>query len=145
MCDAAFWNWAMVATARLVPVKILTDRAKIRAFAKKTNPVIKLVDPLIGEKVTQSNCLLWFPSIWGRNGEGGCKTGMLCSFVWNQRDWIRLISTTVVRCIVGRCMHSICHSVSSVRGLTPVYSSHHCCHVSQLLLDAGWHACGFGA
>ena len=52
MCDAAFWNWAMVATARLVPVKILTDRAKIRAFAKKTNPVIKLVDPLIGEKVT---------------------------------------------------------------------------------------------
>jgi len=36
----------------LVPVKILTDRAKIRAFAKKTNPVIKLVDPLIGEKVT---------------------------------------------------------------------------------------------
>ncbi len=52
MCDAAFWNWAMVATARFVPVKILTDRAKIRAFAKKTNPVIKLVDPLIGEKVT---------------------------------------------------------------------------------------------
>ena len=44
----------MVATARLVPVKILTDRAKIRAFAKKTNPVIKLVDPLIGEKVTHS-------------------------------------------------------------------------------------------
>lgn len=49
--DPAFWNWAMVATARFVPVKILTDRAKIRAFAKKTNPVIKLVDPLIGEKV----------------------------------------------------------------------------------------------
>ena len=43
----------MVATARFVPVKILTDRAKIRAFAKKTNPVIKLVDPLIGEKVHQ--------------------------------------------------------------------------------------------
>jgi len=60
MCVAAFWNWAMVATARFVPVKILTDRAKIRAFAKKTNPVIKLVDPLIGEKVTHSSCLLWY-------------------------------------------------------------------------------------
>lgn len=53
VCATAFWNWAMVATARFVPVKILTDRAKIRAFAKKTNPVIKLVDPLIGEKVHQ--------------------------------------------------------------------------------------------
>lgn len=54
MCAAAFWNWAMVATARFLPVKIITDRAKIRAFAKATSPVIKLVDPLIGEKV---NCL----------------------------------------------------------------------------------------
>lgn len=44
----------MVATARFLPVRILTDRAKIRAFAKATNPVIKLVDPLIGEKVTLS-------------------------------------------------------------------------------------------
>lgn len=60
MCGAAFWNWAMVATARFVPVKILTDRAKIRAFAKKTNPVIKLVDPLIGEKVTHLTCHLWY-------------------------------------------------------------------------------------
>lgn len=41
----------MVATARFLPVKIITDRAKIRAFAKATSPVIKLVDPLIGEKV----------------------------------------------------------------------------------------------
>ena len=89
-------------------------------------------------------------SIWGRKagegeGGGGCKGGMLCSFVWNQRDWIMLISATVVRCVFGICMHSICHSVSSVRGFTPVHSSHHCCHVSQLLLDAGWHACGLGA
>ena len=106
-------------------------------------------------------------SIWGRRewGGEGCNGGMLCSFVWNQRDWTMLIS--VVCCIVGTCMHSICHSVSSVRGFTPVHSTHHCCHVSrlagkpancyhyyyccccchvsQLLPDAGWHACGLGA
>lgn len=41
----------MVATARFLPVKIITDRAKIRAFAKATSPVIRLVDPIIGEKV----------------------------------------------------------------------------------------------
>ena len=53
---AAFWNWAMVATARFLPVKIITDRAKIRAFAKATSPVIKLVDPIIGEKVKRPVC-----------------------------------------------------------------------------------------
>lgn len=57
MCAAAFWNWAMVATARFLPVKIITDRAKIRAFAKATSPVIKLVDPLIGEKVNSFPCV----------------------------------------------------------------------------------------
>ena len=46
----------MVATARFLPVKIITDRAKIRAFAKATSPVIKLVDPLIGEKVNSLPC-----------------------------------------------------------------------------------------
>ena len=46
----------MVATARFLPVKIITDRAKIRAFAKATSPVIKLVDPLIGEKVNSLRC-----------------------------------------------------------------------------------------
>ena len=51
MLAAAFWNWAMVATARFLPVKIITDRDKIRKFAKATSPVIRLVDPLIGEKV----------------------------------------------------------------------------------------------
>ena len=56
MSAAAFWNWAMVATARFLPVKIITDRAKIRAFAKATSPVIKLVDPLIGEKVNSLPC-----------------------------------------------------------------------------------------
>lgn len=49
----------MVATARFLPVKIITDRAKIRAFAKATNPVIKLVDPLIGEKVNSLPCLTY--------------------------------------------------------------------------------------
>ncbi|KAL3138840.1 hypothetical protein ABBQ32_005673 [Trebouxia sp. C0010 RCD-2024] len=49
--DPAFWNWAMVATARFLPVKIITDRAKIRSFAKATSPVIKAIDPIIGEKV----------------------------------------------------------------------------------------------
>lgn len=48
---AAFWNWAMVATARFLPVKIITDRDKIRAFAKWTSPLIRFVDPIIGEKV----------------------------------------------------------------------------------------------
>ena len=51
MLTAAFWNWAMVATARFLPVKIITDRDKIRKFAEATSPVIRFVDPLIGEKV----------------------------------------------------------------------------------------------
>lgn len=46
----------MVATARFLPVKIITDRAKIRSFAKATSPVIKLIDPIIGEKVTTPLC-----------------------------------------------------------------------------------------
>ena len=41
----------MVATARFLPVKIITDREKIRAFAKWTSPLIRFVDPIIGEKV----------------------------------------------------------------------------------------------
>ena len=41
----------MVATARFLPVKIIQDRDKIRAFAKWTSPLIRFVDPIIGEKV----------------------------------------------------------------------------------------------
>ena len=48
---AAFWNWAMVATARFLPVEFITDREKIRAFAKCTSPLIRFVDPIIAEKV----------------------------------------------------------------------------------------------
>lgn len=43
----------MVATARFLPVKIITDRDKIRAFAKWTSPLIRFVDPIIGEKVNE--------------------------------------------------------------------------------------------
>jgi hypothetical protein len=49
--DPNFWNWAMVATARLLPKSMLQDRAKIRAFANWTGPFIRFVDPIIGEKV----------------------------------------------------------------------------------------------
>lgn len=72
----------------------------------------------------------------------------MCSCVWNWRDWIMLISTTFVSCIVG-----LCHSVSSVRGSTAVHSSHHrfcvpsCCLMQvgmrvDLELEDGSKACG---
>ncbi|KAK9860398.1 hypothetical protein WJX84_011416 [Apatococcus fuscideae] len=46
-----FWNWAMVAVARLAPKTMLSDRSKIKAFSKLSDPWVRLVDPIVGEQV----------------------------------------------------------------------------------------------
>ncbi|KAK9837667.1 hypothetical protein WJX74_002531 [Apatococcus lobatus] len=46
-----FWNWAMVAVARLAPKGMLQDRSKIKAFGKLSDPWVRLIDPIIGEQV----------------------------------------------------------------------------------------------
>ncbi|KAK9815837.1 hypothetical protein WJX72_010551 [[Myrmecia] bisecta] len=49
--DPEFWNWAMVAVARLSPKGFLEDRNKSRALSALANPWVRLVDPLVGERV----------------------------------------------------------------------------------------------
>ncbi|CAK0739628.1 hypothetical protein CVIRNUC_001182 [Coccomyxa viridis] len=46
-----FWNWAMIAVARLAPRGFLEDRAKSKWLAKLSDPWVRLVDPLVGEAV----------------------------------------------------------------------------------------------
>ncbi|CAL8463528.1 g3062 [Coccomyxa elongata] len=46
-----FWNWAMVAVARLAPEGFLADRNKSKWLAKMADPWVRLVDPFIGEAV----------------------------------------------------------------------------------------------
>ncbi|EIE27591.1 saccharopine dehydrogenase-like protein [Coccomyxa subellipsoidea C-169] len=46
-----FWNWAMLAVARLAPKGFLEDRAKSKWLATLADPWVRLVDPFIGEAV----------------------------------------------------------------------------------------------
>ncbi|KAK9917892.1 hypothetical protein WJX75_009328 [Coccomyxa subellipsoidea] len=46
-----FWNWAMVAVARLAPKGFLEDRNKSKWLASLADPWVRLVDPFIGEAV----------------------------------------------------------------------------------------------
>lgn len=45
------WNWAMVAVARLVPKSVLEDRESVSKFAQLVDPLVRVVDMAVGERV----------------------------------------------------------------------------------------------
>jgi len=49
--DPEPWNWAMVALARVVPKSILQDPVAVRPLVSLTEPIVRLVDGLVGERV----------------------------------------------------------------------------------------------
>eukprot|EP00898_Chlorokybus_atmophyticus_P000022 jgi/Chlat1/101/Chrsp1S03205 len=49
--DPPFWNWVMSGLATFAPKDFLEDRARIEAFAKFSDPMVRLVDKVAGEKV----------------------------------------------------------------------------------------------
>ncbi|GIL68555.1 hypothetical protein Vafri_21811 [Volvox africanus] len=49
--DPFIWNWAMWLTARLIPRKLLNDRAFVKRFAALSDPFVRNVDKIVGEAV----------------------------------------------------------------------------------------------
>eukprot|EP00873_Tetraselmis_striata_P024375 jgi/Tetstr1/444639/TSEL_032487.t1 len=46
------WNWAMVAVARLAPKSMLENREAVSKFAALSDPLVRAVDKIVGEKVS---------------------------------------------------------------------------------------------
>ncbi|GLI71627.1 hypothetical protein VaNZ11_016899 [Volvox africanus] len=49
--DPFIWNWAMWLTARLIPRKLLNDRAFVKRFAALSDPFVRSLDKVVGEAV----------------------------------------------------------------------------------------------
>ncbi|MCO5552918.1 hypothetical protein L7F22_006437 [Adiantum nelumboides] len=50
--EPMFWNWAMGAVASLAPPGFLKDRTKVEKLVKLSNPLVRAVDGLVGERVS---------------------------------------------------------------------------------------------
>jgi len=46
-----YWNWGMVAAARLIPKSILSNRDAVKGIGQMLGPLVKAVDGSVGEKV----------------------------------------------------------------------------------------------
>ncbi|CAM6099817.1 unnamed protein product [Calypogeia fissa] len=50
--DPPIWNWAMSAVAKFAPAEFLKDRNKVNSLVELSDPLVRAVDGIVGEKVS---------------------------------------------------------------------------------------------